>query len=137
MGCSSAYQLSPKSKPICTTKAQYSNWTSLMRLVRELDETGIYRLTGCMGACDVIQYRLTKPSQMEVRKPNVNGTTMLRMRFLTPTAHHKIHDQYYVFGADSLFADIGGYLGLLLGHSVFSIFCTLSDLAAYVKKLKF
>ena len=30
--------------------------------------------------------------------------------------------QYYVYDADSFIADVGGYLGLLLGQSVYGIY---------------
>ncbi len=38
-------------------------------------------------------------------------------------SHAKVREQYYVYDGASLFADIGGYLGLLLGHSVYSVLC--------------
>ena len=31
-------------------------------------------------------------------------------------------EQYYVYDFDSFFADVGGYMGLLLGSSVLSIY---------------
>ena len=34
-------------------------------------------------------------------------------------------EQYFIYDENALIADIGGYLGLLLGHSILSIFQTL------------
>ena len=34
--------------------------------------------------------------------------------------------EYPLYGYDSLIADVGGYLGLLLGHSILSIVCYLT-----------
>ncbi len=33
-----------------------------------------------------------------------------------------IRKEYMIYGFDSLIADVGGYLGLLLGHSLLSLF---------------
>ena len=39
-----------------------------------------------------------------------------------------ISTQYIIYGWDSLVADIGGFMGLLLGHSAYSVFTTLTEL---------
>ncbi len=33
-----------------------------------------------------------------------------------------LREEYVLYGSDSLIADVGGYLGLLLGHSLLSLF---------------
>ena len=35
--------------------------------------------------------------------------------------------QYVVYDHDSFIADVGGFLGLLLGHSIFSVYATTYD----------
>ena len=42
--------------------------------------------------------------------------------------------QYVTYDYDSFIADVGGYLGLLLGYSVLSLF---QDAAGIVEKIKF
>ena len=37
-------------------------------------------------------------------------------------------EQYLFYGSGDVFADVGGYLGLLLGQSVFTIFESLVDM---------
>ena len=39
-----------------------------------------------------------------------------------------ISTKYIIYGWDSLVADIGGFLGLLLGHSAYSVIGTLTEL---------
>ena len=41
-----------------------------------------------------------------------------------------------MYDADALVADVGGYLGLLLGHSVYSVMVTLSEWLRNVKGYK-
>ena len=36
--------------------------------------------------------------------------------------------QYVVYDHDSFIADVGGFLGLLLGHSIFSVYATTYDM---------
>ena len=42
-------------------------------------------------------------------------------------------EQYVVYDFDSFIADVGGFMGLLLGCSVFSLY---NDLAGMVEKIK-
>ncbi len=39
---------------------------------------------------------------------------------------YDVREEYPIYDADSLVADVGGFLGLLLGHSAFSIFLHVS-----------
>ena len=41
-----------------------------------------------------------------------------------PNGRHQARKEYLIYNFDSLIADVGGYLGLLLGHSVLSLFYT-------------
>ena len=34
----------------------------------------------------------------------------------------EVHEQQFIYGVQNLIADIGGYLGLLLGLSIFTIY---------------
>ena len=42
----------------------------------------------------------------------------------------RLREEYYVYDMSSFIADVGGYLGLLLGHSVFSIVSQLGKMYA-------
>jgi hypothetical protein len=45
---------------------------------------------------------------------------------LFSTASHSEREQYIVYDFNSFFADVGGYLGLLLGHSLLSMYTSLA-----------
>ncbi len=51
----------------------------------------------------------------------------LRLGLLVPTAQHFVRREYLLYDANSLIADIGGYLGLLLGYSILSVFHQLAS----------
>ncbi len=41
--------------------------------------------------------------------------------FYFASGRHDLREQYFTYDADSFVADVGGYMGLLLGHSLLSI----------------
>ena len=40
---------------------------------------------------------------------------------------YNLNEEYLVYDYNNFIADIGGYLGLLLGHSIFSIYSMSAD----------
>ena len=44
-------------------------------------------------------------------------------------------EQYFIYDVNALIADIGGYLGLLLGFSIFGIFNSFMESSAGAKKV--
>ena len=50
--------------------------------------------------------------------------------------NNSISLQYVVYDADALVADIGGYLGLLLGHSIYSVLVTITGWLKNAKAFK-
>ncbi len=45
----------------------------------------------------------------------------MKLNLFMPTTKHSIKEQYVIYDANSFVADVGGYLGLLLGHSLLGI----------------
>ena len=41
---------------------------------------------------------------------------------------YKEEEHYIIYDVDSFFADIGGFMGLLLGSSILSVYMTLEEL---------
>ncbi len=40
---------------------------------------------------------------------------------MVPSTSHTVKEQYVIYDANAFVADVGGYLGLLLGHSMLSV----------------
>ena len=51
----------------------------------------------------------------------------LKLSFQIPHGLYYIEEQYYLHDLNSFIADVGGYLGLLLGHSALGIFSMLME----------
>ena len=50
-----------------------------------------------------------------------------------PHVKYERKDEYFLYNSDSFVADVGGYLGLLLGHSIFSIVCSLEEFGVIMR----
>ena len=51
------------------------------------------------------------------------------MRFIIRSGQYEVRDQYRIYDEGSFVADVGGYLGLLLGHSIFSMLGSIKEAA--------
>ena len=109
---------------LCQTKTDYDAFMRTFGGLVRLSENTISRLTGCLPACSRNEYtrRLVSNSH-EARSKDDNGTdkTMTHV-FYFPSGRYVEKRYYYTYNGNAFFADIGGYLGLLLGHSVLSFY---------------
>ena len=49
------------------------------------------------------------------------------LMFRIARSKHEVREHYSIYDGNSFIADIGGYLGLLLGHSLFGIYWAVKD----------
>ena len=52
---------------------------------------------------------------------------------MTISGNYEMKEQYFIYDGNSLIADIGGYLGLLLGLSIFGIFNSFMEESTRIK----
>ena len=84
-----------------------------------LDEKEIYDITGCMPGCS--------KSKIEIVPEYINNMIdddkkVARLSFVYPTGEYDFVEEYYIYNWGSFIADVGGYLGLLLGSSLLSMY---------------
>ncbi len=136
VGCSNKFQTTSKAKNTCTTVEEYRQWARLVTGIIQMDEADIYAKTGCLRPCKFTEYRVAKEGAL-TEYFNISATdTELVLRFLFQSGKYEEKEEYFIYTTDSFIADVGGYLGLLLGHSIFSIVCSLSDIGSFIKNLK-
>ena len=51
-----------------------------------------------------------------------------RLSFVYPSGEYDFVEEYYIYNWGSFIADVGGYLGLLLGYSLLSMYQTMVPL---------
>ena len=95
----------------------------MLRKLSSLSTGDIYDLYGCLPHCehDEIHVKRIGSPFFEYKASNPRFT--LELQFEDGSYHTT--EEYIIYDTDSFIADIGGYLGLLLGHSILSIYSTL------------
>ena len=86
-------------------------------------ELEIYQMTGCMPSCKGKQIRL------ETEQETTSGSTdpIIEWNFQYRDGKYNRNEEYLVYDFNNFIADIGGYLGLLLGHSILSVYSMSAD----------
>ena len=102
------------------------------------DEERFSRLSECKPSCRRNEY-LARPVGKREKLWDYTWYYMdnyVQIWLYYGTSRVTVKEQYYTYGFDSFIADIGGYLGLLLGNSILGFYDTLIDLVkvAYDKK---
>ena len=91
-----------------------------------MNENGIYSLTGCLASCNKDEFQ-AELSEMHVEEIDSWGgwsgdTSSLKVFVHFLNGHYEEKEQYIIYDSNSMIADIGGYMGLLLGYSLLSIY---------------
>lgn len=86
-----------------------------LNLMTELE---IFEKTGCMPSCQRRKIHLNTIEAKQEKADDPNIWWLLSFR----DGQYNLHEEYYVYDEESLIADIGGFLGLLLGHSILSFY---------------
>ena len=133
----------------CNTSNEFEAYAMLNYKIYESNETEIFTVTGCLSSCDKYAYTIQPLTALRASmKDSTHGlalTTTLdnkfTMKFVIPTGSHEQKEQvhmaliilnitrkecfnfkYMIYDWNSLLADMGGYIGLLLGQSVFGVY---------------
>ena len=132
--------------PACNKEAQF---TKLMKLGYLLDhsvftESRMEEVTKCLSPCEkagfsqntfdliglklLFWHYLQDKWQLETLDKIAAGKkNELILSFEIPDGLYYVKQQYYLHDFNSFIADVGGYLGLLLGHSALGLFSMLME----------
>ena len=123
---------------LCTTKAQLLALANLSRIIARSDENEIYGLTGCLSACNKDQYSINADPVITETAFDYLGEVpcQLHLQFRILDSSHKVEEQYVLYEMDSFIADVGGYMGLLLGFSLLSIYMAFEDCIGKIANMR-
>ena len=118
---------SPAKKGFCNNMSQLRALAKVSKELEDANENQIYDLTGCLAPCEKDKYHKMDASE---QKSTEIG---LKLRFAFVDGSYEEKEQYLIYDFDSFIADVGGFLGLLLGFSIFSIY---KDMAVLITRMK-
>ena len=103
----------------CSQPGEYDRFWDLSLLILSLSEKEIASMTGCKPSCTRMEYAskhvYTQKRYLLKEKTMTVNLEYASNRFMT-------REQYYTYDYPDLIADFGGFLGLLLGHSILSLY---------------
>ena len=116
----------------CNETSQLMRFANISIEFEEADANAVYEKTGCLASCEKDEYNPMVADKMtEVRK-EVEGYTGIpwdtQLDFRMMAGSYLEMEQYLVYDSDSFIADVGGFMGLLLGFSVLSIYNEIVDI---------
>ena len=100
------------------------------------DESEIYKLTGCMSSCKKDEFDIVEASEMVSMKTYDTlpfggtepvGAKALKLYMYFINGQYDEREQYVIYDYNSFIADVGGYMGLLLGMSMQGMFETVEE----------
>ena len=108
----------------CNNTSQLYELANISKKLEETDANTVYQITGCLSTCDKFEYHKIDSTQVAARKPPHD--TYLDFRIMD--ASYQEMEQYILYDFDSFIADVGGFMGLLLGFSALSIYNAVETL---------
>ena len=118
--CTANLLMANKSKPYCKKDTMNDMVTWLDGTFKSMPEADIFNLTGCLPHCE--RDEISLDDTPEGRSWSQGSGNTLHMIFLFEDGSYQLQEEYIVYDVDDFIADVGGYLGLLLGHSILSIY---------------
>ena len=118
-GCQTTLIKTNKTLPFCDVEQIYSV-DSLTIKISNMDATAVYTLTGCLPPCEYNEFFLNEGPLKDGGV--IDDRKELVLEVVVPNGQYEDREQYVVYDTDSFIADVGGFLGLLLGHSMLSLY---------------
>ena len=117
---------------ICNDRklAYYYN-DSIFTQLNRLDEREIFEKTGCMPGCSKSKIELVPEYANHMID---DGKNVAKLQLVYPRGEYDLVEEYYIYNWGSFIADVGGYLGLLLGSSALSMYHIITPL--FIKQMK-
>ena len=119
--CTSLHIMANKSREFCNIGGgQMGQMNDAKIEYYRMSEADLVNETGCLPSCD--RYETAMESTPDVKTwPQWNNPTMTLV-FQFEDGSYDVREEYIVYDTSNFIADVGGYLGLLMGHSILSIY---------------
>jgi hypothetical protein len=121
LGCSLPWQKQNYyAHPTCNETWQYEKLYNLKQESAYMDDSEIFENMGCLSSCKKTKYILNPLSGLVTK--NKYSPNRFKIKLFFSSGRYNEKTQYWIYDMNNLIADIGGYLGLLLGYSLLSLY---------------
>ena len=122
IGCDAKVQgITLKEFAPCMNKTQWEAFINISDLLELADATEFYHMTGCFSSCEKDKYEMSLENWSEDTSYK-NSYSQVLFTFTIYERSYIEEEQYIIYDGNSFLADIGGFLGLVLGSSMLNIF---------------
>lgn len=122
IGCTVNIQgIEPTTYPHCNDKTQLAAFVNVSKKLEQAGATDTYEMTGCLSSCEKENYDVT----LENWSDDIRHRNKYSQLLLTFTIYERSYieeEQYVIYNSNSFLADIGGFLGLVLGSSMLNVY---------------
>ena len=118
------------SKPFCYKLSDLRSLATLTTEFRQYSGNKIYETTGCLASCERDEYGKMDVTWSEKSSEPIKD---LHMAFLIRSGSQEEKEEYLLYDTNSFIADVGGFMGLCLGLSLFSLYNEVVDLVVRLK----
>ena len=131
--CTTYQLLANKSKEFCSkSSGQLGKFNKAKEDYFKASEVDLVKQTGCLPSCK--RYKTSLEDTPDTKTfPAYKNHQMITLVFQYEDGSYNLEEEYVVYDMSNFIADVGGYLGLLLGHSILSIYYLSSDWLSKIK----
>ena len=130
--CTTYQLMADKTKDFCPRKELGEmNWVT-NNIIKDLSDADVATLTGCLPSCNRDEISLRDSPKIQ-EWPTPRDTPTMSLKFLYHDGTFNLREEYLVYDTSNFIADVGGYLGLLVGQSILGIYYMSAD---WVTKMK-
>ena len=136
LGCSlpwSPVEAKEHKSRVCSTMGDFELFRNISNTLFSLDVPRLQQLTGCLPPCTYFQYNIKDFTErfytFNTRKSIASSMeTIVAWVVFVRESSYLVEKEVLMHDMGNLIADIGGYLGLLLGVSILDVF----DILLYI-----
>ena len=126
--CTTYQLMANKTKEFCS-RGQLTKSKDTYHRLLEMSEAELIHRTGCLPDCnryemtlEDLAFRKWPSLENSINKASNTTDPIMILRFFFEDGHYSVREEYIVYDTSNFIADVGGYLGLLVGQSILSIY---------------
>ena len=145
MNCSLPWQSDKNDRklPVCSSPHEFMQYMETHEGILDFETDDITQTAKCIPSCKRVEYSVKLFNDIpgldqEVYKylgVDNQFKNALQLDFFFGKDRFNKREQYYAYDKQNLVADFGGYLGLLLGYSLLTLYDSMVDLLTKVSNL--